>query len=221
MKVRVIDGDTFDADIDRNGLFSNPEERIRLLYVDTPELSESHKGKDPKHGLPAKAFLKSALLKGKATLRVDHKNRKGDYGRLLAILEVRGNNVNLALIRHGHSYFDTCYSWPEGFRTYAMAEAHAFVKHLGIWKYKKTRRRYLLRLRKEGKTVYSARNQYFVTRIQKAYEINLFEFEGRFVRVQGKLEKIQKLGKVAKLIYLEHQQLKKGLPVISFEKPGQ
>ena len=42
MKVRVIDGDTFDADIDRNGLFSNPEERIRLLYVDTPELSESH-----------------------------------------------------------------------------------------------------------------------------------------------------------------------------------
>ena len=61
MKVRVIDGDTFDADIDRNGLFSNPEERIRLLYVDTPELSESHKEKDFKHGLPAKAFLKSTV----------------------------------------------------------------------------------------------------------------------------------------------------------------
>ena len=71
MKVRVIDGDTFDADIDRNGLFSNPEERIRLLYVDTPELFESHKGKDTKHGLPAKAFLNSTLLKGKAALRVD------------------------------------------------------------------------------------------------------------------------------------------------------
>ena len=42
MKVRVIDADAFDVDIDRNGLFSNPEERIRLLYVDTPELSESH-----------------------------------------------------------------------------------------------------------------------------------------------------------------------------------
>ena len=25
MKVKVIDGDTFDVDIDRNGLFSNPE----------------------------------------------------------------------------------------------------------------------------------------------------------------------------------------------------
>ena len=100
-------------------------------------------------------------------------------------------NVNLALIRHGHSYFDTRYSWPEGFRTYAMAEAHASVKRLGIWKYKKTRRRYLLRLRKESKTVYSARNPYFVTRIQKADGIDLFEFEGRFVRVQGKLKKFK------------------------------
>ena len=71
MKIRVIDGDTFDVDIDRKGLFSNPEERIRLLYVDTPELSESHKGKDIKQGLPAKAFLNSTLLKGKAALRVD------------------------------------------------------------------------------------------------------------------------------------------------------
>ena len=94
-------------DIDRNGLFSNPEERIRLLYVDTPELSESHKGKDPRHDLPSKAFLKSALLKGKAVLRVDPNNKKGDYGRLLAILEVRGYNVNLVMIRHGHSYLDT------------------------------------------------------------------------------------------------------------------
>ena len=42
MKVRVIDGDTFDADIDRNGLFPNLEERIRLLYVDTRELCLSH-----------------------------------------------------------------------------------------------------------------------------------------------------------------------------------
>ena len=62
----------------------------RLLYVETPELSESHKGKDLRHGLPAKAFLKSAFLEGKAVLREDPKNRKGDYGRLLEILEVRG-----------------------------------------------------------------------------------------------------------------------------------
>ena len=87
------------------------------------------------------------------------------------------------MIGHGQRFFDTRYSWHEGFRTYAMAEAHTFENYLGIWKYKKTRRRYLLRLRKEGKTVYSARNTYFVTRIQKADEIDLFKFEVRFVRV--------------------------------------
>ena len=75
------------------GFFPILKNGFRLLYVDTPELSESHKGKDPKHGLTAKAFLKSALLKGKAALRVDTKNKKGDYGRLVAILEVRGYNV--------------------------------------------------------------------------------------------------------------------------------
>ena len=63
MKLRVIDGDTFDADFNRNGRFSNPQERVRLLYVDTPELKKSHKGKDPKLGLPAKGFLRTVLSK--------------------------------------------------------------------------------------------------------------------------------------------------------------
>ena len=54
----MIDGDTFDVDVNRNGRFTNPQERVRLLYVDTLELKKSHKGKDPKLGLPAKGFLK-------------------------------------------------------------------------------------------------------------------------------------------------------------------
>ena len=31
MKLRVIDGDTFDADFNRNGRFTNPEEQVRLI----------------------------------------------------------------------------------------------------------------------------------------------------------------------------------------------
>jgi len=65
LKLRVIDGDTFDADFNRNGRFSNPQERVRLLYVDTPELKKSHKVKDPKLGLPAKGFLRTVLSKTK------------------------------------------------------------------------------------------------------------------------------------------------------------
>jgi hypothetical protein len=48
MKAKLID-----AELNHNGKFSNPEERIRLLYLDTLELSKSHKGKDRKFGLPS------------------------------------------------------------------------------------------------------------------------------------------------------------------------
>ena len=68
LKLQVIDGDTIDADFNRNGRFSNPEERVRLLYVDTPELNKSHKGKDSKLGLPAKGFLRTVLSKTIAVL---------------------------------------------------------------------------------------------------------------------------------------------------------
>ena len=71
MNLRVIDGDTIDADFNRNGRFSNPEERVRLLYVDTPELKKSHKGKDPKLGLPAKGFLRTVLSKTNAVFWVN------------------------------------------------------------------------------------------------------------------------------------------------------
>ena len=70
-----------------------------------------------------------------------------------------------------------------------QAEAYAFEKHLGICSYKKSRKRYLLRMCKEGKTVYSRRNPYFVSKIQEVQSINLSKFNGRFVRVRGKIKK--------------------------------
>ena len=47
MNLRVIDGDILDADFNRNGRFFNPQERVRLLYVDTPELKNHTKEKTP------------------------------------------------------------------------------------------------------------------------------------------------------------------------------
>jgi hypothetical protein len=43
----VIDGDTNDADFNQNGRFSNPQELVRLLYVDTLELKNHTKEKTP------------------------------------------------------------------------------------------------------------------------------------------------------------------------------
>ena len=119
MKLQVIAGDTLDADFNRNGRFSNSQERVRLLYVDTPELKKSHKGKDPKLGLPAISFLRTVLSKTNSVLWADQKNKTGNYGRLLAVLEVKGHNINLALIKRGHGYLNTRYTWADGFKTYA------------------------------------------------------------------------------------------------------
>ncbi len=101
-------------------------------------------------------------------LWVDPKNCTGNYGRLLEILEVKGHNINLALIKQGHSYFDTRYSWPEDFKTYVKAEAYAFEKNLGIRSLRNSRKRYLFLTCKEGKTVYSSSNPYFVSKIAEA-----------------------------------------------------
>ena len=131
----MIDGDTFDADFNRNRRFSNPQERVRLLYVDTPGLKKSYKGKDTKQGLPAKGFLRTVLSKTNAVSWVDPKNKTGNHGWLLLVLEVKGHNIYLALKKRGHSYFNTRYAWPDGFKTYAFAEAYTFEKHLGIWSY--------------------------------------------------------------------------------------
>jgi hypothetical protein len=57
--------------------------------------------------LPAKGYLNSVLRKTRAVLRVDPSNRTGNYWRLLSVLEVKGHNINLALIKKGHGYFLT------------------------------------------------------------------------------------------------------------------
>ena len=58
--VKVVDGDTFYVDWNRNK-YTESEEKIRLLFVDTPELNQSHKGQDLEFGLPARDFLKDRL----------------------------------------------------------------------------------------------------------------------------------------------------------------
>ena len=56
-----------------------------------------------------------------------------------------------------------------------------------------------------------------MAKIQNAEVIDLSKYNGRFLRVQGKIKNIQQLRKGAQLMFLKHKQMKKGLPVISFE----
>ena len=216
-KVRVLDGDTFDADLNGDGRLTKSRERVRLLHVDTPELSKSRKGQDVRRGQSAKAFLAEALEGRRLRLWVNPDNPRGNHGRLLGVLEADGRNVNLGLIAQGHSYFDTRFSFPEDYVAYARAEVTAFERQRGIWDTRDSRKRYLQRLKREGKTVYSTKNPWFRIKKLPARRLRLSEWQERFVRVEGTIQKVRKLRKGARLWYLEHDQIRSGVPVITFE----
>jgi len=79
--LRVIDGDTFDCDIDLGFSVWMRKERVRLLGIDTPE-SRTRNKEEKKLGLAAKARLKDLLPK--KFMIITHKDGKGKFGRVLA-----------------------------------------------------------------------------------------------------------------------------------------
>ncbi len=215
---RIIDGDTFDIDLNQNNHFDKKRERIRLLYVDTPELTKSHKGKNLKFGLPAKRFLNRVLHSQQIYLWVDPKNRFGKYGRILAIVEVRQRNINLELIQLGYSYFDTRFSLPQHYQIYADRESEAFDNYRGIWSTAHSRQSYLKRLKKEGKTVSSLQNQLYTPTLLQASTLKLEKYLDRFIMVKGKIQRIISPNQHLDLLFLQNLNTKAGLPVAFFKR---
>lgn len=189
----INDGDTFEADLNGNGRLEFPRERVRLLYVDTPELAKSHKGKDTRFGLPARAFLAASLKRLPIALWIDHARPRDKYGRTLALVHAGQTVINLRLIRLGHSYFDTRFGFPPGYARYAKAEAEAYQERLGIWSSPASRAAYLKRLRKEGKTPADPGNPLFLPGVHPTSAVDLTAHEKRFLRLRGKLLKRRSL----------------------------
>lgn len=99
--VRVIDGDTLDADADGIG-----EVRIRLLGVNTPETVDPRKAVEC-FGKEASDFSKHTLVEGsRIRLEADPQADERDkYGRLLrnVVLE-DGTDYNATLVERGYAY---------------------------------------------------------------------------------------------------------------------
>jgi endonuclease YncB( thermonuclease family) len=199
----VNDGDTFEADLNGNGRLEFPGERVRLLYVDAPELHESHKGQDLEHGLPARDFLRSAVQRLPITITSPGNRKFGRHGRRLAVVEAGGRIVNLELIRRGHGYFDTRYGFPAEYDRYAEAEGEAFSNRRGIWSTAASRKGYLARLRKEGKTPRAAENALFVEGVKSAARLRPHTWLGRFLRLRGRLIRRNALRKGAYKLLLQ------------------
>ena len=96
--VRIIDGDTIDV------LYRGREERVRLLRINTPERDEA--------GYDEATEAMRRLVEGK-TVRLEFEvpgvEERGGYGRLLAYVFVGDLNVNVEMVRLGHSEFWTKY----------------------------------------------------------------------------------------------------------------
>ena len=98
--VRIIDGDTFVAQLDL-GFKTHKIETVRLSGINTPE-SRTRNAEEKRHGLAAKKFLGAALVKAeKITVMVKD---IGKYGRAIGIVYVDGLNINFELIDKGYAY---------------------------------------------------------------------------------------------------------------------
>lgn len=181
----VVDGDTFDADLNGDGRVDVPGERVRLRFVDTPELHASPKGQDVAHGLPAKAALEALLRAGPLVLQVPVARPHDTYGRTLARVAAGDVDVSRSLVRAGHSAVDTRFGFPEDYPAFLAAEVEAFDARRGIWADAPSRKRYLARLKSEGRTPQSAQNPAYVAAPQRT--VAAAKLLGKYVTVEGTL----------------------------------
>lgn len=138
--VRVVDGDTMEV------RFPNGEvDTVRLLGVDTPETSAESTSPDEFEGIPetdagraylrawgveASAFAESELAGEEVTVMTGG-DRRGGYGRLLAVIYVDGEDFNERLLTGG---FARLYDTEFGLRdAYAAAESDARERGVGLW----------------------------------------------------------------------------------------
>ena len=103
---RIIDGDTFECDIDLGFSTVLQKEKVRLLGIDTPELRakdlvEKQRAQD------AKTFVKNLLPPGTEVIIRTHKDSTGKYGRYLANVFLRdeaNNEFSLAKLLREHGF---------------------------------------------------------------------------------------------------------------------
>jgi len=91
---KVYDGDTVTADIDLGMKIWLRGERLRLWGIDTPELN---RGNNRIQARIARDFLRRQIL-GKQVIVKTIKDRKGKYGRYLAIIYNRNVNINQLML---------------------------------------------------------------------------------------------------------------------------
>ena len=101
--VDVYDGDTVTVDLDLGFHVWVRGEKIRLAYIDAPELKGEHKD----DGIAAGDFLRQLVLNKNVIVQTIKNPKGGDkkekYGRYLGVIWHDGVNVNDLLVAKGHA----------------------------------------------------------------------------------------------------------------------
>ncbi len=95
---RVVDGDTVDMLVDC-GFSIYTGQRLRLYGINTPEI----RGAERPAGLAAKEYVINRFSEAEDVVIRTIRDKKGKYGRYLAVIYLDGVNLNEELVREGHA----------------------------------------------------------------------------------------------------------------------
>ena len=126
---QIIDGDTLKVKAN-----NDPEQTIRLIGIDTPEI------KDPRtmvqcFGAEASQHLKDLLKDKKIRLESDiTQDDKDKYNRLLRYIKLEdGTDINIRMLADGYAYEYT-YDKPYKYQSdYKKAQQEADAQEKGLW----------------------------------------------------------------------------------------
>jgi micrococcal nuclease len=129
--IRVIDGDTLDVGLP-DLVHDRPVTRVRLWGIDCPERGRNDEPDEPLAD-DATALTRSLVQRQIVTLWLEPHRTRGDYGRLLAHVELSdGRVLNEALLADGLARAED--RWPHGrLARYAQVEHSARRQGVGMW----------------------------------------------------------------------------------------
>ena len=100
--LKIYDGDTITVELDL-GFGVYKKEKLRFAFLDAPEI----KGEERPQGLISRDWLRAKIndaVENGHTLKVRTiKDRKGKYGRYLAILFIDNTNINELMLEEGYA----------------------------------------------------------------------------------------------------------------------
>lgn len=135
---RVIDGDTVDV-----SLSDGSTDRVRLLGVDTPEIQSANKPREyggitnepclRQWGITAKNYANNLLVGKSVNLILDPiAGDRGNYGRLLAYIEIGQYDFSKLLVEQG--FARSAPEWPSTrVNNYTNIQETALATNTGLW----------------------------------------------------------------------------------------